>query len=61
MGRQSSGKRGLRSTARKAASSRHGFGPTPATAPVTGAFGRGDRVTPRRRAPRRDTGRREAA
>jgi hypothetical protein len=49
MGTQASGKRGLQSSARKAASSRHGIEPQPRTRPVAGAFGRegADRRTPR--------------
>jgi succinate-semialdehyde dehydrogenase / glutarate-semialdehyde dehydrogenase len=39
MSRQTSGKRGLQSTARKRASTRHGLAPVPATRPVPGAFG----------------------
>jgi hypothetical protein len=62
MGAQGSGKRGVRSSARKAATSRHGLDPQPSTAPVAGAFGRegAGRRTPasagpleRRRAPAR--------
>lgn len=48
MSRQVSGKRGLQSTARKRANSRHGTEPTPAAKSVSGAFGKGDRRTPRR-------------
>lgn len=40
-------KRGKRSTAQKRASSRHDFGPIPATSPVRGAFGK--EPSPRRR------------
>lgn len=40
MSRQTSGKRGLQSTGRKAASTRHGVAPAPATRDVPGAFGR---------------------
>jgi hypothetical protein len=48
MGVQGSDKRGTQSSARKAASSRHGTDPQPSTAPVAGAFGRDgrDRRTP---------------
>jgi hypothetical protein len=38
--KQGSDKRGKRSTAQKRASSRHDFGPIPATSPVAGAFGK---------------------
>ncbi len=58
MGRQTSGKRGLQSTSRKVASSRHGINPMPATSPVAGAYGKGDRVTPKRVPPRRPIGKR---
>jgi hypothetical protein len=37
--RQTSGKAGVRSTAKKMDSSRHGFGTEPAARKVTGAFG----------------------
>jgi hypothetical protein len=60
MGRQMSGKRGLQSTGRKAAASRHGIDPMPATSPVAGAYGKGDRVTPKRVPPRRPIGKRSA-
>ena len=48
--KQGSDKRGKRSTAQKRASSRHDFGPIPATSPVAGAFGK--EPAPRRRTPR---------
>ena len=48
--KQGSDKRGKRSTAQKRASSRHDFGPIPATSPVAGAFGK--EPSPRRRTPR---------
>ncbi|HWQ36214.1 MAG TPA: hypothetical protein VNQ79_25490 [Blastocatellia bacterium] len=41
MGRQNSGKSGVRSTAEKMDSSRHGFNPQPAASPVAGASGKG--------------------
>ena len=44
---QASDKRGKRSTAQKRASSRHDFGPIPATSPVAGAFGK--EPSPRRK------------
>jgi hypothetical protein len=49
MGVQASGKRGLKSESRKAATSRHGLATQPATRPVGGAFGREgrDRQSPR--------------
>jgi hypothetical protein len=48
MGAQGSAKRGLKSESRKAATSRHGLAPQPATSQVGGAFGRdGSRRTPR--------------
>jgi len=49
MGVQASGKRGLQSESRKAATSRHGLETQPATRPVGGAFGREgrDRRRPR--------------
>ena len=49
MGAQGSAKRGLQSESRKAATSRHGIAPQPASRPVGGAFGRegADRQTPR--------------
>ncbi|MGH7263778.1 MAG: aldehyde dehydrogenase family protein, partial [Candidatus Rokuibacteriota bacterium] len=53
MGRQTSAKSGVQSTSRKAASTRHGGNPMPATRPVAGAFGKGDRRTPPRAASRR--------
>ncbi|HZS06432.1 MAG TPA: hypothetical protein VFD58_16455 [Blastocatellia bacterium] len=40
MGRQTSRKTGLHSSAEKARSSRHGTEPMPATSPVAGAYGR---------------------
>jgi hypothetical protein len=48
MGAQGSTKHGLKSEARKAATSRYGTGTQPATRPVGGAFGREgtDRRTP---------------
>jgi hypothetical protein len=46
MGREASAKRGLQSSARKSASSRHGVDPSPATSQVPGAFGKGDRKAP---------------
>ena len=49
--KQGSDKRGKRSTAQKRASSRHDFGPIPATSPVAGAFGK--EPSPRRRQPKR--------
>lgn len=49
--KQGSDKRGKRSTAQKRASSRHDFGPVPATSPVAGAFGK--EPSPRRRQPKR--------
>jgi hypothetical protein len=60
MGRQLSGKRGLQSTARKQASTRHGTGGTPATRRVPGAFGKERGRRPATRAARR-TGPRKAA
>jgi succinate-semialdehyde dehydrogenase/glutarate-semialdehyde dehydrogenase len=56
MGTQTSAKRGVRSTARKGATTRHALDPMPATRQAPGAFGRGDRrpptaVTRRRRPP----------
>ena len=48
---QGADKRGMRSTAQKRASSRHDFGPIPATGPVAGAFGK--EPSPRRRPPRK--------
>lgn len=49
MGMQASNKRGVKSSARKAATSRYGIEPQPRSQPVTGAFGRegADRQTPR--------------
>src|SRR2546422_6113896 len=49
MAAQTSTKRGVKSSARKATSSRHGIEPQPATAPVAGAYGweGTDRRTPR--------------
>lgn len=49
--KQASDKRGKRSTAQKRASSRHDFGPIPATSPVAGAFGK--EPSPRRLKPKR--------
>src|SRR2546428_11594161 len=48
MGVQASTKRGVKSSARKAATSRHGTDPQPSPRPVGGAFGRegADRRTP---------------
>ena len=48
--KQASDKRGKRSTAQKRASTRHDFGPIPATSPVAGAFGK--EPSPRRRPPK---------
>jgi hypothetical protein len=50
---QASSKRGAKSSARKAASSRHGIDPQPRSRPVAGAFGweAPDRQTPRSAGP----------
>lgn len=50
---QASTKRGVKSTSRKTASSRHGLAPTPRARPVAGAFGGEgrDRKTPRSAGP----------
>lgn len=55
MSMQAPNKRGVRSSARKAATSRHGLEPQPHSRSVTGAFGRegADRQTPRSARPLR--------
>jgi hypothetical protein len=59
MGVQSSGKRGVRSSSQKGATSRQGLAPMPQTAPVPGAFGQEGRTRdPRQRvAPKRGSAR----
>ena len=59
MSRQSSQKSGKQSTAKKLASARHGFAPTPATQPVAGATGKsGKPLEPRERTAPSDVTRR---
>jgi hypothetical protein len=53
MAARASTKRGMRSTSRKMASSRYGTDPMPATQAVPGAFGQGDRKTPKSAGPLR--------
>jgi hypothetical protein len=53
--RQVSSKTGKRSSARKEASARHGFGPVPPARPVGGASGKGEAERPGRKAARKPT------